>query len=852
MPISAVRFGGSNADDIHLVWGDTSRDLRANGVIFTQVLPSGDVTPIEAFAYAGGDVDIEFRPSFLSFPTATHHENFGIRVDKRTGVVSFIGAFPPSMTQHNFIVEVVVTRNTGGIDIARIPPAPIRVHVHPGVRRLWMTPNPMTVRRLTVAGLDFPDSSFTLRAEFTDDTVGDITLGHGVVWSPSENVIDVDPGGGRIMLRASDAVGATVPITATWKSLSATGNVVVAAPWANEPAMPKAELVDGHPDTWAGTINPQVVPNVLIFGDGFIKEDVPKLETIANGVVHDLKTDPLTKPYDVLATSMNFWRVAVPAPARGTSVRCEVYTFDADGRTWAWPLPPALPLRADRRFTLSSLFYEVGLPIPADVLLLENSLREKWFLTMRDPPAGLIRVGTVPDDWSPSVAAWKRFATRTFIDEIDGFPAMALGNPPRASEQSPTPMLALHPNRDAPRQLQAFFPLLRAGNNITLDGPPATNALGNVWLADKPAFHFDSRALVVIMAAIDGGRPQQIGFNPLRPAFAQAPHIAMSLEGGNHRIPVAPVAGRHAMRLNFVDPFPASVSRDTWRTIAHEMGHSFGLGDEYVDLPGNYTAPESSVDEWGNLTTEAAVTQGGVISANAIKWNWHRARKGAFITGTPTIVGGNLVVPVAGAGGFQFAVGDPVFLRQRQWKKVIGRAPVTSPALHVAARDPSGNTVILSGAVGGINLATFGDGSVVYVPVRDPANAGAFLTIVASKIARFITDNKRPLTTWPCAPDEQLAVDAQGRSVGERDQVPEYDGHGGFWSHRNDTRTIGLYSGGAHFGCGIFHPAGQCMMRNSDRDTSEFCHVCRFVLVEMINPTRHFEIDTAYDKVYPK
>jgi hypothetical protein len=34
--------------------------------------------------------------------------------------------------------------------------------------------------------------------------------------------------------------------------------------------------------------------------------------------------------------------------------------------------------------------------------------------------------------------------------------------------------------------------------------------------------------------------------------------------------------------------------------------------------------------------------------------------------------------------------------------------------------------------------------------------------------------------------------------------------------------------------------------------TSQFCHVCRYSLVDQIDPYFHGKIDKAYDKIYPK
>ncbi len=65
------------------------------------------------------------------------------------------------------------------------------------------------------------------------------------------------------------------------------------------------------------------------------------------------------------------------------------------------------------------------------------------------------------------------------------------------------------------------------------------------------------------------------------------------------------------------------------------------------------------------------------------------------------------------------------------------------------------------------------------------------------------------------------------------------------------TRIVGLYAGGALSSCGIFHPTGQCMMRQDHEAHAEFCAVCRYIMVDMINPALHPDIDAFYDVIYP-
>jgi hypothetical protein len=62
---------------------------------------------------------------------------------------------------------------------------------------------------------------------------------------------------------------------------------------------------------------------------------------------------------------------------------------------------------------------------------------------------------------------------------------------------------------------------------------------------------------------------------------------------------------------------------------------------------------------------------------------------------------------------------------------------------------------------------------------------------------------------------------------------------------------IGIYEGGGGHDCGVFRPAGHCKMRNSHDRTIPFCHVCRYIMVDTLDPTRHGELDKLYPLVAP-
>jgi len=125
--------------------------------------------------------------------------------------------------------------------------------------------------------------------------------------------------------------------------------------------------------------------------------------------------------------------------------------------------------------------------------------------------------------------------------------------------------------------------------------------------------------------------------------------------------------------------------------------------------------------------------------------------------------------------------------------------------------------------------------------VRDPINY-PFAEMVPLNIKRAITAQNRPLTQVPC-------IDTPGAFQ----QIPdltnvEVNLRGKFFK----PFIVGLYEGGGKDTCGIMRPAGKCMMRAHYEEHAFFCPVCRYVIVDFINPFVHYEIDLEYGFIYPQ
>ena len=286
---------------------------------------------------------------------------------------------------------------------------------------------------------------------------------------------------------------------------------------------------------------------------------------------------------------------------------------------------------------------------------------------------------------------------------------------------------------------------------------------------------------------------------------------------------------------------------DTWRTFAHELTHAFGLGDEYVDRAEVYTGDETTLDRHANLCTEASILgAGGALLVNEIKWNWNRVLFATMVTGAITPAGnGRFEVPVLPVPNFHIAAQNTVFLRERDPQLVIGRDTVTAGPFVVESVSAAKDRVTIRPQSGTPDVDPFFPNGILYMPVPG-LSSGTFHRLVSPAAARIMqVAIKGTMTGKICKTAEQADDD------GDFTQVPVASDPVGRVSAKDLPGLVGAYFGGKQYACGIVHPAGQCMMRNSHDASTRFCPVCRYVLVEQIDPTRHALVDRDYAKHYP-
>jgi hypothetical protein len=825
MAVKGIFWFPESERDIHVLAGQQTRRLDDSLKIFGDMAPDGVSAP--NYLLLDPNVTLTFNALFKGAPQA-----LGLHVDTQTGQVT-VDANLPTPRKNNFIIEVTVADPSGPFSATET----VRVHVHQSVQSVALTPPMLTVRpsALPVANPETTNYRFTVRATFDDGTMGDLTTDHSVTWSPDTNV----NGFGRIIIAPANNAGDALNITATLPpelgGKTAQAKVTVGTPWSDEPAMPSAGIIPGG--GWPGTTLPEQAPNILLMCDGFLGSDDSAFEQIAAQMVEFVKTDTVVRPYDLLCTSMNFWCVSMPAADRGISIRCEVYPLDSKN---VWRVPLAVKPPASGNWGAIHLIYAAGLPVPADMSPAKSpaALRSEWSTLLPAP----IPANAVSDDL---IADWQKRGKRGFVDEIDGFPGLSYGQPPAANYNSDVPLLDLHDGRVGRSGMNSFFNALQSDDNVSIG---ASN-LGTIWAAARGTFPFDNADLIVILSAYPGGRPANY-----------TGYVAMATKTGNFPIPATPVAGGSNFQAQFAAP-PSSVDEDASRTMAHELGHSFGLGDEYVDSNTVFPGTSSDLTNFANLQFLDYPASAGSppIDGSLIRWNWRRARKAAVVSGAPASgsAPGSFSIPVVLGHELQFQPGDVLLLRLRTPGKMIESSDQVTEleldkALQVLSRGDS--AVVVTGTAGSAvslaDLQPFTPGSTLYMPVPVPADTpqptGTYARMVAKNVENLITSSNKPLYIRP--PNQ-----IRDESV----QHPKLDGlapslPGRPFCFKAKPSIIGLYEGGATYAHKVFHPAGaHCTMRTNLTSGSPFCAVCRFIMVELIDPFKHFEIDRDYDDIYP-
>ena len=859
------------AYDLHVLRGGPSSKSLVNAL----QLPAGSAP-----------ATLRFKPQFVNLPG-----NFGVTVNEFTGEVSAIPPAPmTSRTEiHNFIITVSIQDSTKTFETE------IRVYLHDQVTDIWLTPDTLTIH------LGADECRFTVLARFSDGTVGDITAWpqlkfkslNPATHAPSADVQILQGGVLKAVNPNSSAeviatlelppafpipfpVLSSPPVSVitrpSWVDVAKSANVVfVTAGLSIRPQKDSDPKKSGIVVPDKGNANgPQrdsvasVVANatnVLFVSEGFTRE--ADFNKQVERIVNEARTAEYMQPYKLAQDAVNYWSVFIPSQEDGVTLLGDYFIHFRNRAPTGWHghffKYPRRPSASATVWTLEELIHEVGMPVPSDPLTLD-AIKDLWKARYGDKPYKTLAAN--------AFASWRSIAAapmtwRTILNECDSAFGMSNFDRPRATSSFGEVMLGSNPRRTSDPNIFKFIENLRYGGH----------QLGATWIGNGK-----DASLVCFLCHTQRHAGKAWGSYFL---CSTGRSVLVRLRSGLQS------GGQTAMAL---DTPPMTSGEETLLpTVAmHELSHRLGLADEYGDGGGAvHPGDDAALNVMGKkiivTTTPATSTtppRTVYDKTTAIKWLWPRITKAAVLDGLPVLSGVGLKVPLRKGHGKPFKFGDLVRFRETPVRLSPDQDPFVQFLPHLSFsitshKDdevtvvlvPPGGTVVTDMSqpnptgsdprrVVDIFLPLF-DPSKRYAlicPRRSPGLAGGTeLKLVPEKIRTHIASSHGPLN----APPGNIAGHEVFACLASKD-------HAGTMSPTNlppgftlppalaaPADLIGVYEGGAGHDCGMFRPSGRCKMRAQFDATVPFCHVCRYLIVDRLDPTKHGELDALYDPVYP-
>lgn len=726
----------------------------------------------------------------------------------------------------------------------------VRVRVHQSLSSFWIGNNQITVHQ------GMSNYVMSVYASFQDGTRGDISSHPYVSFASNAAAATVDSTG-----RLTGAGPGNATITVKVGTATQTINVRVVGPVATN--RPIVKRIHG-----SGLFSDR--RNILLLGDGF--SSVADFDKIAAQIKDRLMNSVSHSPYNALRDSFNVWSACEPqdhpSPEAGISFAIDVRVPTA-AATKHVPVGNPVPTAAENpigpfaagRFDLQLLVSLVGLPtswLPSPPTTLAQALTA--FDTLRNFD------GTTKTFTAVHAAALDQQTLDAWLELRNHGPLQARNSKlgvihgGRLGERRAVAGVLTHKNlfylpdtahrglgidqrrRDAAFSFIPFMdPYMKS---LKLAGVAATDPnfdIGNTWAGGGKDSGLG--CLIVNDGYLGGSRFGSVGA-PIN-LFASTIDV-------HTRLTVPTPTPATSTVLNHTPPAAASAPFEVITVVlSHELAHALNLLDEYEDIEqaNHSTVVNASPDEIKQLRESSNVASfidlagQNQINPNRAKWNLDRI---------------SLASPLAKAVNINNANSFDVELRAKQgsrWQNVMTqqqqvflRHPDLTRDPNVANNKPLGPLTIdtssnlatdkLKLKLPGSQLTTgaFPAGSTLYLPRRDKSNA--ILRVIHPSVIAHIAANGSfaAQAAGTCA---QFTLGAEKPPAAIAN----------FTLPAVAADTVGVYEGGGTWTCRSYRACGNCRMRNFDptgQQQIRFCFVCKYMLVNLIDPSVHDAIDSLY------
>jgi len=744
-----------------------------------------------------------------------------------------------------------------------------RIQVHDTILDWWYGNASIT----TAKDANFAHAQPSICALFTDDPsktdlVGDIT-GHGYVplatSDPAFFTVNAD---GRLQGLQE---GTDKTLSGTFLGKTKTLKVKIVDYGKSRMSLQYVQIPDvNHLDT---------MHNILLIAEGFRdrQDDRDKFDKIVTKVVDEMLTKPRHAPYNLLQGSFNIWKAYEPSVQHCVTCGYRVNDAAAGSLSKGNFIPYPNSVSNDNNiYAVSQLVRIVGLPLRGESRSTAD-LKNLWgsqSLQRLDPTTNTwvnnFDAGKVNDDL---VAAWKVQNSVGILEARDTFFGLYLGSRPgdRLSDGS-NPVVPPANDNATDAKLAPFIhrmyewfdtqaarlllvdprrhpPELQAGNrenlgnsiwayirNLKSPFAPDPN-VGEQWVPDPTGAVFKrSRGLIALIAndAMDGGA----NLNQLTTTTTTLNNL--TIVGFEY----AGAGTEKIMRRTPPDTIDDSVD-EIINTVAHEFGHSFHLDDEYEEFVGDKPDDPGEYDNRCVLNEIHVDPQNGrQIDPGKVKWfDLPRIELADVLLRDSEDDGGNMLVTI-----------DKRFIprwveAQKQNKKAYLRKIEIAPDgqqlpfpvgdshylvnLDIEKVNVADSTILLGGGeMPPSPIPVFPAGSLLFVAKKDSSDNLVF--VVEKKVIDALNASHLPLNK---------DTDTQHLNTDPDDPVDIPN----FKPPCKSYKLVGLYEGAGRWTGMVYRPAGACKMRRSDE--GEFCHVCKYLIVNRVDPSNHALMDKKY---YPK
>lgn len=141
--------------------------------------------------------------------------------------------------------------------------------------------------------------------------------------------------------------------------------------------------------------------------------------------------------------------------------------------------------------------------------------------------------------------------------------------------------------------------------------------------------------------------------------------------------------------------------------------------------------------------------------------------------------------------------------------------------------------------------------AVIAVPANQRTAQYPYAELIAKPVLDYLHANAFPLNA-NAAHEEIIDTSTISNSSLPKSLIP--------CCSRRKKEIIGLFSGGMSYHTEIYHPTAQCLMFTQIEEDKkkklsyiELCAVCRYTLINLIDPTKFAKFDTDYmsRNIYP-